>query len=250
MRILIIEDEPLAARRLEGMMKVILNGDLSFVQTATIEETLQVLKNGMVPDLILSDIHLTDGYAFEIFKEHPVETPLIFCTAYDQYALEAFQHSGQAYLLKPVEAEALRVAVHRVLKSSFSIDYDRLAKAVLAEKESGKKRLLLRVGQVLKPVELDDIAYFLARDKTVYLVQTNGKKYPVDDALDQLELSLDSNRFFRINRRYLTTVQAIQSLYAWSRSRIRVVLHPDPEDEVLISSERVAGFKAWHERAS
>jgi DNA-binding LytR/AlgR family response regulator len=248
-RILIIEDEALAARRLEGLVKHILEEPVVIDMVSSVAEAVDYLANRPQLDLILSDIHLTDGHAFDIFKVHQPAVPLVFCTAYDQYALEAFKHRGMAYLLKPVEESALREVLNRAIQPGVKIDYDQLAKAVLAGKELEKKRLLLRVGQMLKPVELADIAYFMAKDKAVYLVQRDGKQYPVDDTLDQLEETLDATRFYRINRRYLTTVKAIQGLYAWSRSRIRVVLHPDPDDEVLISSERVPGFRAWHEKA-
>jgi DNA-binding LytR/AlgR family response regulator len=247
-RLLIIEDEALAARRLEGLIRQIWTGEVHIDAVPSVASALDYLAAQPTLDLILSDIHLTDGPAFEIFKQVKPTAPLVFCTAYDQYALEAFQHRGMAYLLKPVEESALREVLNRV-KPSIHIDYDQLAKAVIAGKEVEKKRLLLRVGQMLKPVELADIAYFMAHDKAVFLVQRDGKKYPVDDTLDQLEETLEATRFFRINRRYLTTVKAIQGLYAWSRSRIRVVLHPDPDDEVLISAERVPGFRAWHEKA-
>jgi DNA-binding LytR/AlgR family response regulator len=201
------------------------------------------------PDLIFMDIRLSDGLCFSIFDRVQVHSPIIFTTAYDQYAIEAFKVNSIGYLLKPVKTTDLEKSLQkfRDIKSVFTVDFDKLMAAFSHESPPYKERFLIRIGDVLKKVETNDCAYFFAKDKAVYLVLFNGKKLPIDDSLDALEQQLNPHQFFRINRGVIVNLNAIEEMTAWSRSRVKLVLQPKThkETDTLVSTSRSAEFKSW-----
>lgn len=249
MKILLIEDEPLAAERLQSMVMRLRPHAQILGPLDTIEDSLAWLSNHAEPDVVLLDIELADGKSFEILKAHPLKCPVVFCTAYNQYALEAFQHQGMAYLLKPIKEEELRQALDRVTPGSAgaAIDYHRLAEALEQRQNAYQKRMLVRIGQKFKAIETEDIAYAFTEQKAVLLMTKDGKEIPSDHTLEQLESLLDPAKFFRINRKLLVHVAAIEGMYAWSRSRVKLDLKPHKELDAIVSTERAGEFKAWLE---
>lgn len=249
MRIIIVEDEKLAAERL---ITILQEYDATVEVVAcleSIEETVQYLKQHAHPDLLLLDIHLSDGHCFEIFKQVSYNKPVIFTTAYDQYALDAFKMFSIDYILKPVTQEALGAALNKLksLTVSFSaIDFNRL----LPEWQHNryKKRFLGKVGQRLFFIENNNIAYFQADNKIVYLVDREGNRYVIDYTMEKLEEELDPSYYFRLNRRFIVHIEAILQVKPYFNSRLKLAVKGAASTEdLVISRERVAEFKQWAE---
>jgi DNA-binding LytR/AlgR family response regulator len=248
MNILIVEDEALAADRLEKILKEITPDITVLAKLGSIKESVKWLMLNTA-DLIFLDIQLSDGLSFSIFEQVTIQTPVIFTTAYDQYAIKAFQLNSVSYLLKPLRKNELAESLqkYKSLKSAFSIDFDSLLSAIQGNKPEYRKRFLIQIADKFRKVEIEEIAYFYAFDKGVYLATFDGHSYPVDISLDNLENIIDPSQFFRINRRYVVSMKSIANMFAWSRSRIKLVLKPPTEDEMetIVSIDRTADFKKW-----
>ncbi len=248
MNVLIVEDESLAAEKLENMLYEIDPAIKVVAKTGSIKESVQWLMQH-TPDLIFLDIQLSDGISFSIFEQVSVNTPIIFTTAYDQYAIKAFQLNSISYLLKPIRqsdlADSLRK--YQTLKSAFSIDFDALLATIQGREPEYKKRFLIQIGEKIKRVDVADVAYFFALEKGVYLRTTQGNTYPVEFTLDKLEGMVNPSHFFRINRKYMVHIDAIKNMVAWSRSRVKLELNPKADDEMetIVSIDRAGEFKKW-----
>lgn len=249
MRIVIIEDEKLAAERLQTILKDYDKGVEVVACLESIEETVQYFKLHPHPDLLLLDIHLSDGPSFEIFKQINYNKPVVFTTAYDQYALEAFKLFSIDYILKPVTLEALAAAINKLrsLEGTFStVDFRQLAPVFAAEKY--KKRFLGKVGQRLFFLESNTIAFFQADNKIVHLVDKEGNRYVVDYTMEQLEDVLNPQHFFRLNRSFIVHIDAIQQVKPYYNSRLKLSVKGSAQQhDMIISRERVAHFRAWAE---
>ena len=228
MRVLIIEDEKLASDRLIKQLEKS-QFDIEVLDCLqSVKESVQWLSNHRA-DLIFLDIQLSDGLCFSIFEKMQVQTPIIFTTAYDQYAIEA--------ALQKFEA----------MKQSLMVDVKELMNLFSGRSKPYRERFLIRIGDVIKRVSAREVAYFYAKDKAVYLVTNQDKKFPIDDSLDTLENQLDPDRFFRLNRALLAHIDAIGNMVAWTRSRIKLELKPPVEKGVdtVVSTSRSADFKVW-----
>lgn len=248
MNILIIEDEDLAAERLERMLQEI-DPDMEVrAKIRSVKEAVSWLREHTV-DLIFIDIQLSDGLSFSIFDEVHISTPLIFTTAYDQYAIRAFKHNSISYLLKPISKTELKESLEKYeqFRSAFSIDFETLRSIYQGEKPDHKKRFLISIGEKLKKVEVTDIAYFYAMDKSVFCRTFDNKVLPIDQSLDALEELLNPEMFFRINRKFIVNMSSIEQMIAWSRSRIKLELTPSVQDEegTIVSISRSSDFKKW-----
>ncbi|HYQ59376.1 MAG TPA: LytTR family DNA-binding domain-containing protein, partial [Draconibacterium sp.] len=222
MKVLIIEDEHFAAEKLEQMVLEI-NPSISVAaKTGSIKESVKWLMNNSV-DLIFLDIQLSDGISFSIFEQVMINTPVIFTTAYDQYAIKAFQLNSIAYLLKPIRRIELEESLqkYQTLKSAFSIDFETLLANIQGREPDYKKRFLIQLGEKIRKVEIGEIAYFFVLEKAVYLRTFQGKSYPVDYTLDKLESLINPEKFFRINRKYIVSIDSINNMVAYSRSRVK-----------------------------
>jgi DNA-binding LytR/AlgR family response regulator len=248
MRALIIEDEKVAADKLEKMLTEI-NPSLCVVgKIGSINESVKWLMNNHA-DIIFLDIQLSDGLSFSIFEQVVVNTPVVFTTAYDQYAVRAFRLNSIAYLLKPISRSDLAesLAKYNMIRSPFSIDFDSLL-AQLQGKEPGyRKRFLIQTGEKIRKIEVTDIAWFNTLGKGVYMKTKQGQSYPSEFSLEALERILDPAVFFRINRKYLVNIDAIAGMTAWSRGRIKLELKPKADDELdaVVSIDRAASFRKW-----
>lgn len=245
--VLIIEDERIAADRLEKLLKDTAPELKVLAILGSVKESVKWL-HGNKADLIFLDIQLSDGLSFSIFDSVPVNTPIIFTTAYDQYAIRAFRLNSISYLLKPVRKEDLvqALAKYRSLQPAMPVDFAGLLSALRGTTEY-RKRFLIQTGEKFRKVETADIAYFYACEKSVFMKTLEGSNYPSDHTLDALQEMLDPSEFFRINRRYLVSMKSIKSMLAWSRSRIKLTLHPPADDELdtVVSIDRAGEFKGW-----
>lgn len=251
MKILIVEDEKPAATRLRHMLeKTVPDADILGV-TEGVESTLNFLDQGPKPDLLLMDIHLADGSAFEIFRHHPLKgIGVIFTTAYDQYAVEAFKVNALYYLLKPIRQEDLELAMTR-FRESVKKDHDYQQQITkLLSRQPADKRFLIRMGQRLRLVHQQDIAYFYTADKITFMMTREGRKYPVDYTLENLEEMIDPAHFFRINRQFIIRLDAIQQMHSHSKARVKIDLLPPYHEEVIVSTEKSPLFKKWLEGES
>ncbi len=250
MHVLLVEDEALAAERVRVLLKQI-DPSITIVNCVdSIEDAVKFLKTNPAPDLILLDIQLSDGHSFEIFERIDYKGPVIFITAYDQYAINAFRLFSIDYILKPVSKEALAIALLKFqnIKSNFQpLDYKSIAGSLRPE-NNFKRRFLCRVGQRLFFVEVGDIAFFQADNKVVYLVDKEGNKYLVDYTLERLEQLLDPQEFFRLNRKFIVKISSIEQIKPYFNNRLKLVMKGSASnDDLVISRERVPEFRVWAE---
>lgn len=250
MKVLLIEDENLAAGRVQDILTGIDNTIAVVGHLKSVESSIQWLQSNPAPDLILSDIRLLDGLCFEIFETVSVDAPVIFTTAFDQYAIKAFEVNSIDYLLKPIQAEKLKIALEKASRrtkenATPSIPYADLAKLLQTAQKQYKSRFMIRLGQKIVAVPTEKIAYFFSESKLTYIVTYDQKKYPIDQALDELTDILDPSIFFRINRQFIITFQSIAEIHPYFKGRMKLNLTPATTEEVVISSERTPDFKKW-----
>ena len=246
--VLIIEDEEAAAKRLQKMVAELMPEAEVVNSVVSILAGIHWLKNNAEPDLVIADIHLADGCSFEIFKQVKVNCPIIFTTAYDQYALEAFKLNSIHYLLKPVKKDELKEAVQRFQKlhgtKTTPIDFEKMI-ASLKKPEAYKQRFVIRFGEHIKTIETQDVAYFYTENKANFAVLKDGKRYPIDHNLDELEHLIDPKYFFRINRQFIISYNSIQEMITYSKARVLIKLNPPTKFETIVSTERSSYFKSW-----
>lgn len=249
MNVLIIEDENAAARRLEKLLGELAPEAVVLDRLDSVEAAVLWLQNNPQPDLMLLDIHLADGSSFEIFDHVTVTCPVIFTTAYDEYALRAFKVNAVDYLLKPIKPNEMAAALEKLKRLSHTATPDYAPLLDMLRKQEGSRylrRMLIRFSNSIKLVDMSDAAYFYTKDKITFLVsRSTGKRFPVDYPLDKLESLLDPSVFFRINRQFIINVAAIKEMHPYSKSRVKVVLEPGTDQDTIVSTERSAEFKKW-----
>ena len=248
MNLLIIEDEPASAQRLKKLAEEIEPGIIVLEILDSISASVEWLRSHTEPDLVLSDIHLADGLSFEIFKEVNISCPVIFTTAYDQYAIQAFKVNSIDYLLKPIKKTELAEAIRKFKKIQAGtprFDLSQLTALLGKTEKDYLKRLMIRIGQQIKVVEVKDIAYFYIEEKIVFAVSFSKDRHPMDLSLDQLEKQLDPERFIRINRAFIISLESITTMITYSKARIKIKLKPPCEVESITSTERSAEFRDW-----
>ncbi len=252
MKVLIIEDELPAAKRLcailnEADKDIIVEGVKESVSSAC-----KWINENNTPDLIFMDIQLSDGLSFEIFKQVEIKCPVIFTTAFDEYALQAFKVNSIDYLLKPIEINDLKSSLKKFdeMKKFFSSEgelkhYSQILKAITQGLPIYKSRFLIKSGQSFYRVGVEDCAYFHLENKLTYLVLFNGKKHLLDFSLDELEKQLDLKKYFRANRQYIINIEAITSVHNFFGGKLKLRLKPETDDNVIVSREKVTALKLW-----
>ncbi len=250
MKVVIVEDEPLASEKLE---RYLLKYDTDIVvmnRLRSIGEAVDWIKQYQHEvDLIFMDIQLEDGLSFEIFNKVEVNTPVIFTTAFDEFAIDAFKVNSIDYLLKPILFTELSKALKKfvTLRSQFSRGPE-INKVVQHLSDSGfKNRFLVRLGNHIHAVKSEDISFFYAEGRDVYLIVNNNKKYIIEYTLEKLEELLNPRNFFRVNRSFVVNINAIQDVLVYSNRRLKLTLHQNIDKEVIVSREKVADFKKWFE---
>jgi two-component system LytT family response regulator len=250
MRAFLIEDEPLALERLAGMIREIdphveICGDADSVESA-----MHWFNTNIAPDVIFTDVQLADGTCFDLFSKYTPKCPVVFITAYNHFAIEAFKVNAQDYLLKPLKKEELLQAYNKISSQRHpairEIDYAKLAQAIIQEEQKFERRYLIRFGEQVRSVQSDEIAYIYTTHKAIFLVLFTGKEYPLDKTMDQMEKELDPKKFFRINRQFILNLKSIGNMHVVSKSRVQIDLQPPFKgDDVIVSTEKSPLFKEW-----
>lgn len=250
MNVLIIEDEKPSARRLGRMLAEL---DIQAkVMLHSVEEAVHWFKHHTHPDLIFLDIQLSDGLSFEIFDQVDVKSAIIFTTAFDEYALQAFKLNSIDYLLKPIDDEDLEAAVtkfkeNRPVQQNVALNFDDIRKllgATPAERDY-KKRFTTKIGQHIKIMPIDEIECFYSENKGTYVGTIEGRNYLLDTTLELLEKDLSPEIFFRVSRKFYVNIEAIADIIAYTNSRLKIKLNNWSEQEIIVSRERVKDFKTW-----
>lgn len=248
-RVVIIEDEEPAARRLFKLIRDIEPNAELLASLESVSSAINWLKENPHPDLIFSDIQLADGISFDIFKVIEPGCPIVFVTAYDQYAIEAFKVNSIDYILKPVKKEELQAAIRKFRQQqptqTVALDMRKLLEAYQPQAQGYKNRFVVRYGDHIKTIQTEEIAYCYTEDKVNFLTNHEGRRYAIDSNLDQLENQLPPQDFFRINRQYIISIRAISEMLAHTKGRVLVKLQPPARHETIVSTERSAAFKAW-----
>jgi len=249
MKILILEDETRAANHLERLLAKVAPEMKVVARIESVRDGIKYLRNNQEPELIFSDIQLADGLSFEIYKLVTVRCPIIFTTAYDHYAIEAFQTNGIDYLLKPIEEERLRQAIEKANRFSPGLALEKiLSLNNPASEKVYKSRFMVKVGDKIKSVPVEEILVFYSHDKASFIRTTNAHTYCIDYALDQLEPMLDPEKYFRINRKYIVSIAACTNILAWTNSRLRLKIDGIDDSDIIVARERVQEFKNWLDR--
>ncbi len=251
MNVIIIEDEKPSARRLQRMLEQ--NRIATTAMLHSVEESLEWFKNNDHPDLIFLDIQLSDGLSFEIFEQVEIKSAIIFTTAYDEYALQAFKLNSIDYLLKPIDDDELASAVVKFnerlpKKQNLSVDFNEIKKLLVnpIDREY-KKRFSIKIGQHLKLVNVDEIECIYSENKGTYAYTKESRSYLLDQTLEQLENELDPELFFRINRKFFINIHGIKDMISYTNSRLQIKLNHYDEQDVIVARERVKDFKNWLE---
>jgi DNA-binding LytR/AlgR family response regulator len=251
MEVLIIEDEQLAAERLANLLKKFDPAIQIVGQLDSVEESVEWLRTRPAPQLLMMDIRLSDGLSFDIFRQATISSPIIFTTAYDQYAIQAFKVTSIDYLLKPIAYPELCRAMEKLrlltgdAHASREAELLKLTEAFSRLHKTYKSRFLVRYGDRLQFRNAEEVAYFYADGKVVYLVTHDNRRFIVDYTLEQLEELLDPRVFYRVNRKFTAQIGSVRDIRSYHGSRLKLQLNPVADTEVLVSRERVADFKAW-----
>lgn len=249
MNILIIEDEENAIERLEKLIIEIAPGKHIAGRCKSIQQTIQWLQENEYPDLILSDVQLSDGLSFEIFQQLEKKVPVIFISAFDTYAIDAFKAQGLHYLLKPLKKHELQDAIQRYdnRQGNKKVAIEREsspAKAPFLQKQY-QERFIIHTGVQIKLVQDSEIAYIYTENKTVFLVTFDKQKYLMDLTMEGFEKVLNPQLFYRINRQFIVHLKAISKMTPASKQRIELLLEPATNYETITSFERTPSFKKW-----
>jgi two-component system, LytTR family, response regulator LytT len=255
MKILIIEDEPHSA---EILREIILEMNPSAIVPETIESIEQAIKyfsnqNNNNPDLIFADIHLADGLSFEIFSQIRIKCPIIFCTAYDQYTLQAFKTNGIEYILKPIKEEDIKKAFTKydTLKESLIPENEivNLLKQSFSQKENYKTTILVHFKENFIPIAYNNIVLFGVENETLYIHTFNNQRYPVSKTMAEIEPTIDPSLFFRINRQVLLNRNSIKEIQPYFNRKVIIKTNVSIKEQLIVSRLKVSDFMKWMEQS-
>ena len=249
MNIIIIEDEKPAARLLQRKLDKL--GFNTQIMLHSVEESIDWFQANKHPDLIFLDIQLSDGLSFEIFDKIEVKSPIIFTTAYDEYALRAFKLNSIDYLLKPIDEDELETAISKFqnqfqTSSVANLDFEAIKRMLInpVQKEY-KNRFSVKIGNQIKVIAIDEVECFYSENKGTYLHTVDNRDYLLDSSLEQLETELNPKEFYRISRKFIIPLQSIKEIQMHTNSRLKIILPTYKADEVIVARERVGDFKEW-----
>lgn len=242
---LIVEDESAASRRLLRMLSEIAPHIKVNEVLETVSDTVSWLMVNHHPDLMFCDIHLADGSCFNIFRQVEVKCPVIFITAYDQYAIEAFKANGIDYILKPVRIEEIENALKKLKNLIQPVDLRVLLEQMQVTRRGGQQRIIVKSGQLLKAVEVAQVAVFYAEDGVVFIQTFEGQRFIPDLTLDRIMQIVDPLMFFRVNRGQVINQKAVVEMHLHTKGRLKLKLHLKHPQECMVSADKVPGFKAW-----
>ena len=249
MKVVIIEDEELAARRLEGMIRDCDGSVEVIAKLESVEDSVTWFRNHPSPDLIFLDIHLEDDLSFAIFEKVKVDAPVIFTTAYDEYAIRAFKLRSIDYLLKPIVQEELARSLDKFREFSRpnpQPDIESLFRMFTGGSgEKYKERFSITVGQKIKSYGVSEISWFYSEAGITFMVVNDNHQYPVDFSLDELTSMLNPKEFFRINRQFLVKIGSVKNIHIYPKGRLKLELMPPSDKEIFVSRGKVTKFKEW-----
>lgn len=248
---LLVEDEEPAAIRLKKMLNQVADDIELLDWVDSVEGAIKYLENNDAPDLLMLDIQLADGLSFDIFKKVTVDSFVIFTTAYDEYAIKAFELNSIDYLLKPINKDKLERSLDKFRKLSTPTNHvsiNDLIQTIEAKSGNYKKRFLINMGSKIKSVETKDVAFFYVMEKGTYLCTFQGKNYPVDFSLDKIEQLINPELFYRISRQAIVNYNAIEKINIFSKSRLKLETNPKSELELLVSANKSHDFRLWLDR--
>ena len=240
MKAVILEDEQLATNRLVRMIREVAPDVEVIASFQTVEDTANFLLSAKQIDLLFLDIHVADGKSFELFQLVDVKSKVIFVTAYDKYAIDAFRKNATDYLLKPLKKDQLAEAINRATPLNPKIFSDMPSEF--------KRRIVIRFLSKLHSIKTADIAYIFSRNKISYIYTNNGERYPSDYKLQELEEMLNPDLFFRVNRQFIVQIDAIEQIQRHQASRVKLVLVPAIDEQIVISTDKTPMFKDWLDR--
>ncbi len=249
MNVIILEDESRAASYLERLIHKVAPEMKVVAKIESVRDAIPFLKEQTGIDLVFSDVQLADGLSFEIYSQVEVKCPIIFTTAYDHYAIEAFKTNGIDYLLKPVEEDRLRQAIEKAKLFSPAIALEKLLSLTNTNaSKTYKSRFMIRVGDKIKSIPVDEILAFYSLEKATFLHTLSNRDYCIDYTIDQLETLLDPAVCFRISRKYIVSIKACTNILAWTNSRLKLKIEGINDDDIIVARERVQDFKDWLDR--
>ncbi len=252
MKVLIIEDEKPAAEHIQNLIRrvdpaISIEGPLD-----SVKKSVAWFDSHPHPDLAMMDIQLADGLSFEIFEKTRVDCPVIFTTAFNEYAIRAFKVNSVDYLLKPIDFENLKSAMEKFRKNFLHRDMGKFALMMDQIMDNlgreHKQRFVIKVGEHLKSIPVENIHYFYSMEKATFIHTQDQHNYVIDYSLDQVEDLVDPQRFFRINRKYLISYQSIDDIITYSNSRLKIELHHSKDHDAIVAREKVSLFKKWLDR--
>lgn len=246
MNIVVIEDEPLAAEKLERYLLKCNNEINIIIVLSSILDAVNWFNKNINYDVVFMDIQLSDGLSFEIFNQAKINKPVIFTTAFDEYAVDAFKVNSIDYVLKPITFTDISKAMHKLKSMKTLFNPDSISKVVeVVQQKKEKDRFLVRLGNHIHSIKTEEIALFFAEGRTVYLVTKEGKKFIIDFKLEDLKDMLKSTLFFRVNRSFIVNISAINDVIVYSNSRLKLKPQVKTEKEIIVSREKVSSFKTW-----
>lgn len=252
MKILIIEDELPAAGHIEDLVKRYDESVEILGPVGSVKKAVDWFNNNPSPDLVLMDIQLADGLSFEIFEKTLVECPVIFTTAFNEYAIRAFKVNSIDYLLKPIDFDELITALEKFKKNWMNFDQLRyvsmLDQVMHTLTKNHKERFVIKVGEHIRSVPVEEILYFYSLEKATFLHTRSDNNYVIDYSLEQVENLLDPKLFFRINRKYIVSMSAIDDIISYSNSRLKIELKHSNDADAIVAREKVGAFKKWLDR--
>lgn len=240
---IVVEDEGVAARRMQRLLEA---RNIEVTETIVSNADLAAFLQGSTrPDVFFMDIHLSDGVVFDLLSKNKIEVPIIFTTAYDQYAIKAFKQNSIDYLLKPIDEEELDNAIAKYKKSKPAIDLTALTALLSAQQvPSYKDRISVKVGDKIRKINIADVQFFYSADKINYLYNKDGRAYPIDYSIEEIYKQLDPRKFYRVSRGYVVAISAIKDVIAYSNSRLKVMIDKVDHD-IIVARDRVKDFKEW-----
>lgn len=249
MQILILEDEEQALNRLQKLITEVVPDAVLVGYAVSVQAAVEWLENNIMPDLIFMDIQLADGNSFQLFNKVKINCPVVFTTAYEDYALQAFKVNSVDYLLKPIDKMDVKRAIDKLkllqASRSFTVDYSAILKTIQPPEKKYKDRFIIKLGDTIKSVSLPDVAYFYTENKANFICTNEGKRFPVDFNLDQIEQMVNPKKFFRINRQFIIGHHAIEEMKAHTRSRVIVKLSPPSKLDTVVAIDRATDFRNW-----
>jgi len=249
MKVLIIEDEAPAQRRMQKLINECDSSAEILGVVDSVADGLQWFSNNPAPDLIFSDIQLADDLSFKLFKALNISTPIIFTTAYDEYAINAFKFHSIDYLLKPINVDELRLSIEKyrnIHKLAKPTNFEELFKSMVEKKY--RERFLVYSGDSLLPITANEIAYFESESGETMLITNNNKRFFIAESLDQLEEELNPDVFYRVNRQYILSINSIDKIFNFGQQKLKITINPATDKDIFVSKLKATTFKNWMNR--